>query len=156
MLDWLSRQLDRAAMAAAAALGAVMATALLAQVVFRFVLEHPLSWSEELARYCFVWVGMLGASGGIRRGLHPSLDLLAARLPGRPGAWLRGAALLAAVAFGGLVTYYGAALALFNMRQRSPAMDLPMGVPYAAVPAAGLLMTVHLVARLLGRDRPAA
>ena len=37
------------------------------QVFFRFVLNNSLSWTEELARYCFIWMHMLGASilGGV-------------------------------------------------------------------------------------------
>ncbi len=149
-----SEQLDRVAMAAAAGLAAAMAAAMLAQVVFRFVLEAPLSWSEEFARYCFVWVGMLGAAGGLRRRLHPALDLVEVRLPAAVRPWWRAAILLAALAFAALVAHYGLALARFNMRQRSPAMGLPMGLPYAAIPAGGLLMAVHLLAALLGRGEP--
>lgn len=147
--DRVSEAVDRAAMATAACLAAAMAAAMLAQVVFRFVLEAPLSWSEELARYCFVWVSMLGAAGGVRRRLHPALDLIEPRLP--PGArpWWRAAVLLAGLAFAGLVSVYGLSLAQFNMRQRSPAMGLPMGLPYAAIPTGGLLIALHLLAALL-------
>ncbi len=146
-----SEALDRAALALAAGLAAVMAAAMLAQVVFRFVLEAPLSWSEELGRYCFVWVSMLGAAGGVRRGLHPALELVEPKLPAAFGPWWRAAVLLAGLAFAGLVSVYGLSLARFNMRQRSPVMGLPMELPYAAIPAGGLLIALHLLAALLGR-----
>ena len=40
----------------------VLIVACVAQVFFRFILNNSLSWSEELARYCFIWMHMLGAS----------------------------------------------------------------------------------------------
>ena len=40
----------------------VLILACVMQVFFRFVLNHSLSWTEELARYCFIWMHMLGAS----------------------------------------------------------------------------------------------
>ena len=46
----------------------VLIVACVAQVFFRFILNNSLSWSEELARYCFIWMHMLGASetNGVR------------------------------------------------------------------------------------------
>ena len=38
----------------------------LAQVIFRYVLAAPLPWSEELARYCFVWIVFLGGAVDFR------------------------------------------------------------------------------------------
>ena len=40
----------------------ILIVACVAQVFFRFILNNSLSWSEELARYCFIWMHMLGAS----------------------------------------------------------------------------------------------
>ncbi|BAS26659.1 TRAP transporter small permease [Limnochorda pilosa] len=153
-LDRLSAGLDGAARWGAALLVAVMSTALLAQVLFRFVLERPLSWSEELARYSFVWLSLLGASSALRAGLHPGMDLLVARLPDRAR---RVACLLANLATGWLLWLLldqGLALARLNMRQLSPAMRIPMGIPYGAIPAASFIMLVHLAASLLRPARP--
>lgn len=153
LLGWVSDKLDRLTVFLAAALTAAMATALLLQVLFRFVLRSPLSWSEEFARYCFVWLASLGAAAGVRRGLHPGLDLMVADRFGRvreAAAWIGAgcSGLLLAV-----LAVYGWRLAAFNMRQLSPAMGLPMGVPYAAVPVGAVVMLVHLVARLVEPSR---
>ena len=40
----------------------ILIFACVAQVFFRFVLNNSLSWTEELARYCFIWMHMIGAS----------------------------------------------------------------------------------------------
>ncbi|HEY8531051.1 MAG TPA: TRAP transporter small permease, partial [Limnochorda sp.] len=132
-----------------AVLVTVMSGTLLAQVVYRFVLERPLSWSEELARYAFVWLALLGASSGLRAGLHPGMDLLVARLPAPIRRVLD---LFTTLAMGWLLWVLldrGLDLARLNMRQLSPAMRLPMGIPDAAIPVASAIMLVHLAARLL-------
>src|SRR5207302_151901 len=46
-----------------------------AQVAARYVLGDPLIWSEEAARYLFVWVSMIGAALAIREGGHFGLDI---------------------------------------------------------------------------------
>lgn len=145
----LSEAADRVSLALAAALAAAMATALVLQVWFRFVLRSPLSWSEEFARYCFVWLSSLGAAAGLRRGLHPGLDLWPGRLRGPLRELVSLGALVLGAVFLAVVFVYGWELARFNMRQRSPAMGLPMGVPYAAVPAGAGLMLLHAVAMVL-------
>jgi TRAP-type C4-dicarboxylate transport system permease small subunit len=52
-----------------------------AQVTTRYVLNNPLIWSEEAARYLFVWVSMIGAALAIREGGHFGLDLLIRPMP---------------------------------------------------------------------------
>jgi TRAP-type C4-dicarboxylate transport system permease small subunit len=52
-----------------------------AQVITRYVLDNPLIWSEEAARYLFVWVSMIGAALAIRQGGHFGLDLLIRPMP---------------------------------------------------------------------------
>jgi TRAP-type C4-dicarboxylate transport system permease small subunit len=52
-----------------------------AQVITRYVLNDPLIWSEEAARYLFVWVSMIGAALALREGGHFGLDLLIRSMP---------------------------------------------------------------------------
>ncbi|NBI12828.1 TRAP transporter large permease subunit [[Haemophilus] felis] len=54
---------------------------LLAQIVSRQFFDSPLSWSEELARLLFVYVGMLGISIGIRNQQHVFIDFVTNWLP---------------------------------------------------------------------------
>ena len=53
----------------------VMILVTLAQVVFRYLIAAPLPWSEEMARYCFVWIVFLGGAIGLARGIHLGVDL---------------------------------------------------------------------------------
>ncbi len=145
----VSEAADRLSLGVAAALAALVAAAMVLQVWFRFVLRSPLSWSEEFARYCFVWLSALGAAAGVRRGLHPGLDLGLGRLRASVREMVSLVALMLGAVFMTVVLVYGWELARFNMRQRSPAMGLPMGLPYAAVPTGAGLMLLHTLALVL-------
>ena len=60
------------------------------QVFMRYVLNMPLIWSEEFARYLFVWVAFIGAGYGVRRGIHISMEYFFNKMsPRRPGGSFR-------------------------------------------------------------------
>ena len=57
------------------------------QVFFRYVLEEPLPWSEELARYLFVWAALLAAAVTVGRNDKFTISILAERLPCAAGGF---------------------------------------------------------------------
>jgi TRAP-type C4-dicarboxylate transport system permease small subunit len=65
----------------AAALLAAMLMMILAQVIFRYVLNDSLTWTEELAKFSMVWVACLVAPWAYRHHLNVSIDLFAEALP---------------------------------------------------------------------------
>ena len=71
----LDRVLGGACEAAAAALVAAEVVILFAGVAFRYALDSPLTWSDELASTLFLWTVMLGAAVALRRGEHMRLEL---------------------------------------------------------------------------------
>lgn len=64
-----------------AGLIAVTVVFIAAQILFRYVLGHPLSWTEQLSRYIFIWVCLLGAPMTIYKKMAYSFDVLARKLP---------------------------------------------------------------------------
>lgn len=54
------------------------------QVFTRFVLHHPASYTEELARYLLIWIGLLGAAYAAGNKLHLAIDLFSAKLKKMP------------------------------------------------------------------------
>ncbi|WP_373893749.1 TRAP transporter small permease [Virgibacillus sp. CBA3643] len=58
----------------------VLVFATFLQVIFRFVLNSPLTWTEELARLCFVWLCVFGSSMALRQGKHIKFDYLTNKL----------------------------------------------------------------------------
>lgn len=131
-------------------LGLVMTLVVLAQVFFRFVIYLPLPWSEELARYLMVWMGMLGAVVAQRKGLHIGVRVLVERLP-KP-LWDRVLAplvQLSAMAFLMIVFWQGWELTAFNATQLSPAMQMPMHLPYVSIPIGAGMLVVNFASDLL-------
>jgi len=123
----------------------VMVVVVFVQVIFRFFIQQPLSWSEEVARYVFVWIIWMGAATVVREGGHPGMDLLTRSFS---PAWQRVTELaMALLFFATLVTIIvtGFGLVLGNMSQPSPAMELPMGIPYAAIPLSACIMLLNLL-----------
>ena len=112
----------------------------LAQVIWRYALDDPLQWSEEVARYCFVWVTVLGAATLLRvSDGHPRIDTLW-HLAGRHvrralDLFSRAMVMVcsAAIAFGGL------RMMQLNWEQRSPSLEVPMAWIYLSMLVAPLL-----------------
>lgn len=123
----------------------VMVITVFTQVIFRFVLQQPLSWSEEVARYVCVGIIWMGAAAVVREDGHPGMDLLTRSLP---PAWQRGVQLLVNLMVAATfvtVAVTGSQLAYGNMTQPSPAMELPMGIPYAAIPLSAVIILLNLI-----------
>jgi TRAP-type C4-dicarboxylate transport system permease small subunit len=139
-----------------AALGIGMAIIVSAQVVSRYLLNHSLFWSEELARYILVWLTFLGASVAYYRKAHPGINLLSSRV----GPHLRKintiiVHVISLVLFMVMI-YQGIAFSVFVRAQISPALSLPMWMIFAIIPISGLLFTCHCLYFLaveLRRDR---
>lgn len=127
----------------------VMVIVTLAQVVFRYVIAAPLPWSEELARYCFVWIVFLGGAIGLARGFHLGVDLLVNMLPEpiRRGLDILTSALIACFALA--VIYASYPVINMNMMQRSPALGVQMSWIYIAIPISMALMAVIAIERII-------
>ncbi len=124
-----------------------------AQVVARYAFNQPPAWTEELARFCQVWIILLTSSICLRKGSHLAVDYL--------GPALAPAARTAlAVLTGGLITIYSAVVVIWGVRllmigwtQTSPAMQLNMGLVYLVFPIAGGLMLLEVILATLRRAR---
>jgi TRAP-type C4-dicarboxylate transport system permease small subunit len=143
--------LDRALAVTISLLMAVMVGNVLWQVFTRFVMGRPSSFTEELARYLMIWVGLLGAAYATGRKSHLALDLLTGGLEGaRKRAselMIHTAVLLFAlgvlVGGGGRLVWIQLALG-----QRSAALQWKLGYVYLALPLAGLFISYYALAAL--------
>ena len=61
----------------------VMTVVVFAQIFFRYVFNVPLGWSEELARFAFVWVSFMGASALMRVKEHINVTVFIDFMPAR-------------------------------------------------------------------------
>lgn len=161
----LTRAVDRAVGWLLVALMGVAVLNVLWQVFTRFVLAHPSGFTDELARYLLIWIGLLGASYGVGRHMHLAIDLLPARLSGRSRLYLNLLieASVFVFAFAVLVVGgIGLVTLTLTLGQTSAALHVPLGYVYLVLPLSGLLMMFFSVAavfrhraELAGSDAPA-
>jgi len=120
---------------------AVMTVITFMQVIYRYFLGRPLTTSEEVARYCFVWLVLLGSAVAMWERAHIELTFLTDRFSPKANLWLRILSDIVAI----IVTMVffvieGFRLAMLTMAQYSPATGLPMGWVYLALPVSGVLI----------------
>ena len=131
----------------------VMVVNVLWQVATRFLLRNPSSYTEEIARYLLVWVGLLGGSYAVGRRIHLAIDLLPSRLEGRRKAMLELLIETCIFVFAALVLVVGGSGLVWltlNLGQTSAALQLPLGFVYLVLPISGILTMFY--AALHGTD----
>jgi TRAP-type C4-dicarboxylate transport system permease small subunit len=131
------------------------------QVVARYLLQSPPTWTEELARYAMVWGGLLGATMAFKTHFDPTLI----KAPmGKSRTVMLGASLLrtaAVIIFMTPVLYYS----LFgpnmtpargflgrSLLRTADTLGFPMIFIAAAVPIAATVILIHLAARIVSGD----
>jgi TRAP-type C4-dicarboxylate transport system permease small subunit len=129
-----------------------MTGATLAQVIARYAFNEPLIWSEEAARYLFVWVSLLGAALATREGTHYVLDALVQRFPRAGRLAARAAAFVVSAGFLAILVRTGMNETAQASLQDSATLPIGMALPYAAIPVGAALMLFHLLAGLLLKE----
>ena len=128
-----------------------------AQVLCRYVLNDSLVWTEELARYLFVWITFIGAALAVKEGTHIRVALIVDRLPSNVRRFLDVAQLVLAAAFLGLLVWLGFQWVWLNASSLTPALGLPLNYAcYAALPVAAILGLYFAVRRLIKVARTAS
>jgi len=141
----LIRVASRAIDALAIATFTGMFACVLAQVVFRYFFGDPLVWSDELARYLFIWCSFLGWVIAARRRSHLSVSILESQLPPAGRALMALVGAIAAISFNVLLVYYGVRIAERNWDVETTSLAVSMGLVYAVVPVAALAVLLHAV-----------
>ncbi len=131
-------------------LGMTMTLLILVQVFFRYVVDQSISWSEEAARYMMIWMGCLGAVVALRQGRHIGVRVLVEHLPAKSyDKYIVPLVQIVMAAFLAILMWQGVEMAVFNYDQLSPALEIPMLFPYAAVPVGALMMILDILADML-------
>lgn len=152
----LKAAVDRLLGALLALLMAALVVDVTWQVFTRFVLRDPSSFTDELARFLLIWVGLVGAAYVSGQRAHLAIDLLPAKLSGRAGhalgAFIEAVVLVFAVA---VMTVGGARLVglSFLLGQTSAALEVPLGYVYLALPLSGTLMSFYALLYMAGHLR---
>lgn len=148
-LEALSERLNRVAEHLLAFLMAVTVVAVTAQVIFRYGVQASLTWSEEVARYSFIWGIFIGTSVAARRSQHIGVDALVKVMPRVLQRALRIANLLFCVAFFLLFGYVSILLVQNAVPQKSSSLEISIAWVYASAVLGAALTVLHLSNALL-------
>ena len=140
---------------------AILIVPVMLQIFSRYIGFIPrYIWTEELARFCFIWMIMIGAMIAVREGTHFDVDLLPTLKP-RASAVLRMITHTAMLLFAVVFLYFGYQFTLFGANQSSELAELPMWLMFIAWPLAGAFWILFLAEKfaedfrvLRGHTRP--
>lgn len=139
----ISHHLEQALAALLVGLMGVMVIDVTWQVLTRFVLANPSSFTEELARFLLMWIGLMGAAYAYRKHSHLSLDLLLQSASNTRKVILLRIIHCVSFTFAATAMVYGGtqlmALTL-SLKQTSASLGVPMGYVYSCIPLSGILI----------------
>ncbi len=130
----------------------VMVINVLWQVATRYLVGTPSSFTDELARYLMIWLGLLGAAYVSGKNMHVAIDILPSKasLPVQRRIKIFVSIVLiifalAALVIGGLRLVYIS----YILGQKSPALQIPLALVYLVIPISGLLIIYYKMLDLL-------
>lgn len=112
------------------------------QVLCRFVFNSPLAWTEEVAKYLFIWMTFIAGYVGARRGMHIGVEAVQNALPPIGGKILRCFSNLVCTAFFGAVVYYTLYFWDKLSKQTSPALGIPISIVYLGMIIGSAFMAI--------------
>ena len=114
------------------------------QIISRYTALIPSwIWTEELSRFLFIWMIMLGAMIGVREGTHFIVDVWPELAP-RPAARLQMVANVFILAFALVFVWWGMLFVRFGWGQASELAELPMTFIFIAWPVTGLVWAIFV------------
>jgi TRAP-type C4-dicarboxylate transport system permease small subunit len=146
VLDVVLRKIRAALYWFACAAMMVMLLTISVQVITRYGFKYTPEWSEEVARYLFVYVVFLGSALIMGESGHLAVEFLPNRYKGTPfGAMLRLLRLVCGYLFVAILFTQGYKMAEVMTFQTSPGLDIPMSYIYAAIPLSAVLMLLYMI-----------
>lgn len=128
---------------------AVMLACIVIQVVMRYVFGNAPSWTDELALLMFAWCTMGGLALGVREGFHVRLDIFINALPPPLHRWAETAIDAVTAVFGAYLAWSGLRFLDFTGGSVSAAIGYPIEILHALAPAAGGLICLFAIWRLV-------
>ena len=120
------------------------------QVLTRYVLQNPSSWSEELVSYLFAWMALFGASLVVGERGHMNIPIVGERMGEKGRKFFAIFAELVALVFSGVILVYGGIqITSLAMGQMTSSLGLPIGVFYIILPLSGVLNIVYTILNIV-------
>lgn len=155
-LEVILKKLDKVFEIITALLLAGMVILIFAQVVCRYVFSAPLAWSEELARYLFIWMTFIAAYVAARKGKHIGVEALQKALPKPAGKFVKALCNIFCGVFFSAVFVYILKFWEKLQTQKSPATNIPISVVYLGILIGCFFMAIlyYLNAIRVYTDKP--
>lgn len=132
------------------AVGLLLMTVLISWQVFaRYVLNSSPSWTEQAALLTMLWFILFAAAAGVREGFHIRLSLLEDLAKPRLKRAMQVGGGVTVLLFGLAMCVQGGALVLETWSHTIPALGLPRGIAYIPISAAGAMIVLFSVERML-------
>ncbi|WP_059103280.1 TRAP transporter small permease [Shouchella shacheensis] len=147
-IQWLDRHFEECFLVF---FSSIMVGSIALQVFMRFVMGSSLEWSEELARYCFIWLVYMGISYGVKKQRHIKVDVMLLLFKDKAKVALNTLSNVIFLAFALFVVLNGTTIAFYILEwgQTSPAMNLPMGLVYLATPIGMGAASIRLIQQII-------
>jgi C4-dicarboxylate transporter DctQ subunit len=146
-MAWLDRILSRFEEVATTAFISVAVVVTFVEVIYRYVFGGSLGWANEVTIIAVIWATLIGASLGVREGIHIGVDVVVERLPWALARVATMVALMASAAWVFAVGIWGVEFVRFQMRTNrlTPELEIPAWTTYAVVPLSMFMMTFRFV-----------
>lgn len=134
---------------------AVMVINVLWQVFTRFVIGNPSSFTDELARYLMIWIGVLGAAYVSGLNMHVAIDVLPRRASKPTQKKIKRIVSFMIILFAFTVLVFGGLRLVYItylLGQHSPALQIPLAVVYLVLPLSGILIIFYKISDLLNKS----
>jgi TRAP-type C4-dicarboxylate transport system, small permease component len=119
-------------------------------VVMRYILQKPMTWAEQLATYCMIWLAFLSSSIALRKAAHMGMDFLVKVLPPNIRRLFEAVAHLLILAFLVVFTYWSFKHSIAVRLQFSPVVfNISMFWFYLSLPVGGIFMLIHEIEVIL-------
>lgn len=145
-MNYLKKGLDKVLAVLCIALFAFLVLLVTWQVITRFIFNDPSVFSEELAKYCFVWLVLFGSAYVFGENGHMSIEFIKDKFPAKFKMTVEVFIELVIIFFAALILVKGGyAVTELAWTQLSASLKIPVGYLYAAMPISGLCIIFYCI-----------
>lgn len=120
------------------------------QVLTRYILRNPSTWSEEMVSYLFAWMSLFGASIVVGERGHMNIPILVERLGDKARKFFAIFGELVACIFAGVILVYGGIqITSLAMGQMTSSLGVPIGIFYVVLPLSGALNIIYTISNIV-------
>lgn len=129
--------------------GGAMVAVVISGVVARYVMQNPMTWTEEVARFFMIWMAVLGISIATRRREHLGVSFFVTKLPLFMQRLVKLASDCAIMLFLYYLTAYGIDMVIAAKTQWEPSTGITMNYPLSCIPICGALTMFQLAMQMI-------